>query len=81
MKARIEKIPGAQDSLSSLGGLLKEGKKIQPSKRPQPAKIQEVQDNNLSIKDKLKGAANWIGDHPQVITEAAKTYKVLKGKH
>ena len=89
-KAYIEKKTSTQDSLSSLGGLLKEGQRIQP-RRPQPAKTQEVQDNmnfledfqdnNLSIKDKLKGAANWVGDHPQVITEAAKTYKALKGKH
>ncbi len=76
----IEQKPVTQDSLSSLGNLLKEGKKVQLPKRP--VKIQEVQDNNLSFKDKLKGAANWIGDHPQVITEAAKTYKTLRGgKH
>lgn len=41
--------------------------------------IEEVQDNDLSLKDKVKGAVNWVGDHPQVISEGAKAIRTLRG--
>jgi len=62
------------DSLSNLGQLLHEGRQIHHKNATQ------VHDHNLSIKDKLKKAFNWVGDHPQVISEAAKAAQILKGK-
>jgi ElaB/YqjD/DUF883 family membrane-anchored ribosome-binding protein len=74
------------DSLQNLGELLHEGHQLHNQHHrnhtvsAKPFQIEQVHDNSLSIKDKLKKAADWVGDHPGVISESAKAAKILRGK-